>query len=169
MAKITTVLFVSLAMLLPLESFAADEDSSTPMFGKVYAGFGITRDLMHLNAEMPTKWANVYIKGGQFINGSGIAGQVGFRKAYKYTSTDKTGYYFGGFVGHTFPDHLDGDRYNRLGAGGEMSYVWQNASRLNSVSVTLSLTKGETEANGNTLQQDVKIGFGATIQVPLFD
>lgn len=85
---------------------------------------------------MPTDYGNLYVKVGGFLDGpKEAAGQIGFRYPYYLTGTDKNGYYFGGFVGHVETKSIDGKKYNRLGAGGELSYVWMDNSRVSAASI----------------------------------
>ncbi|XID75699.1 hypothetical protein ACF3NA_03945 [Alkanindiges sp. WGS2144] len=115
----------------------------------IYAGAGVTGQLFHLNAEVPTGYGNVYAKVGGFLDGpKEAAGQVGFRYPYYLTGTDKNGYYFGGFIGHIETRSLDDKKYNRLGAGGELSYVWMNKSRISAASVGIAVGEEKTGRYG---------------------
>lgn len=116
----------------------------------MYAGVGMTNELVHLNAEFPTGYGSTYVKVGSFLNGADeVAGQIGFRYPYLLTGTDKNGYYFGGFIGHIESKKQDGDEYNRLGFGGELSYVWLNSSRMSAASIALAAGERKKDNSGN--------------------
>lgn len=133
----------------------------------VYVGVGFTNALVHANAEVPTPYGNVYAKVGQFYDGQGLAGQVGWRYPYAMTGVDKNGYYLGGFVGHIENDRLDGERYNRLGAGAEVSYVWMNDARAGAASVAIgageqtSSKTGEQKFSKPMMVFSITFGIGA--------
>ncbi len=127
----------------------------------IYAGVGATNELLHVNAEMPTSYGNVYAKLGGFLDGpKEAAGQVGFRYPYYLTGTDKNGYYFGGFVGHLETKSLDGKKYNRLGAGGELSYVWTDSSRISAASIGVGFGERKKGRNGSKESSTPMIMFG---------
>jgi hypothetical protein len=128
----------------------------------------MTNALLHVNAEMPTKWGNAYAKVGQFYDGKGVAGQVGFRYPYLYTGTDKNGYYLGGFVGHVENDIVNFERYNRLGVGMELSYVWLNSDRLAAASVAVAFGEHK-ESNGVIARRtQPMILFGYSFNIGVF-
>lgn len=117
---------------------------------KVYAGVGFTNDLLHVNAEVPTGFGNVYAKLGGFVSSDNneVAGLVGFRYPYSLNGTDKNGYYLGGFLGHIEASDLGGKGYNRLGVGTELSYVWMNSARISAVSIGVGIGEQKKGSNG---------------------
>lgn len=115
---------------------------------KVYVGVGFKNALVHVQAEAPTPYGIYYGNVGQFLDGQGIAVQAGVRYPYLLTGEDQNGYYVGGFVGHVENDRLDGDRYNRLGAGLEFSYLFLNKNRSSAASVGIGAGIPETGDNG---------------------
>ena len=134
----------------------------------VYIGAGLTNALVHVNAEAPTAYGNVYAKVGQFYDGKGVAGVLGWRYPYAYSGTDQNGYYLGGFVGHVQNDRLDNQRYNRLGGGLEMSYLWSNSQRLSAASVAVAAGVEKTGDNGAKKRAKPMIIFGYSFAVGVF-
>ncbi|MEC7118766.1 MAG: hypothetical protein VXW65_02535 [Pseudomonadota bacterium] len=129
---------------------------------KVYAGAGLSNAFINTYAESPTPYGNVYAKVGQFYDGNGLAGQLGWRYPYAYTGVDRNGYYLGGFVGHVEADSFDGDDYNRLGAGLELSYIWMNAVRAGSVSMAVAAGEEKTDSRGTKRRATPMVLFSFT-------
>lgn len=134
----------------------------------VYLGVGLTNALVHVNAEAPTAYGNVYGKMGQFYDGQGVAGQLGWRYPYALNGTDKDGYYLGGFVGHIQNDRLDNERYNRLGAGLELSYLWMNPQRITAASVSVGAGVEKTADNGEKKRATPSILFSYSFGIGAF-
>jgi hypothetical protein len=134
----------------------------------VYVGVGLTNALVHANAEAPTKYGNVYAKVGQFYDGEGVAGVLGWRYPYAYTGTDQNGYYLGGFVGHVENDRLDHALYNRLGGGLELSYLWSNTQRITAASVAFAAGVEKTAENGTKKRAKPMVLFSYSFGVGAF-
>jgi hypothetical protein len=135
----------------------------------VYAGVGLTSDLLHFSAESPTAYGTVYAKAGSFLGGADkAAGQVGFRYPYHLTGTDQNGYYLGGFVGHIESASMNREDYNRLGAGLELSYVWLNRSRLSAASIALGVGERKKGSGGQEDKPQPKILFGYTFNFGIY-
>lgn len=134
----------------------------------VYAGAGFTTEMLHVNAEVPTGFGNVYAKMGTFLKSdeNKLAGLVGFRYPYSLTGTDKNGYYLGAFVGHIEESDVGGKTYNRLGAGPEISYVWMDKSRISAFSLGVGFGEQKKAADGSrdhskpVLMVSYSINFG---------
>lgn len=116
----------------------------------VYAGFGFTTEMVHVNAEVPTGFGNVYAKVGGFLNSdeNNVAALVGFRYPYSLTGEDKNGYYLGAFAGHIEESDVGGKKYNRLGAGPEISYVWADKTRISAASIGIGFGEHKKGSNG---------------------
>ena len=158
---------LTLGLVASASSHAAVQDwlpkpaTDTKGLKKVYAGVGATNELLHTNVEMPTSYGNVYAKLGGFFDGpKEAAGQIGFRYPYYLTGTDKNGYYFGGFVGHVETKSMDGKKYNRLGAGGELSYVWMDNSRISAASIGIGFGERKKGRNGAEESSTPMVMFG---------
>lgn len=134
----------------------------------VYVGVGISNAFVNANVEAPTPYGNVYAKMGQFYDGQGVAGQVGWRYPYAMTGVDKNGYYLGGFVGHIENDSLDFERYNRLGGAAELSYVWMNAQRMGSASIAIGAGEQTTGKNGEQKFSKPMMVFSITFGIGAF-
>jgi hypothetical protein len=135
-----------------MKEWLPEEVLKTEGLKTVYGGVGFTNNLLHVNAEVPTPYGTVYAKAGGFLNGSGDpAGLIGFRYPYALTGTDLDGYYLGGFAGYVKSDTIGSEKYNRLGAGAELSYVWLNSTRLNAASVGIGVDQRKTK--GKLTQQ----------------
>lgn len=136
---------------------------------KVYAGVGITNDLLHFNAELPTAHGIVYAKAGSFLGGANeAAGQVGFRYPYHLTGTDQNGYYFGGFVGHIESGSIDREDYNRLGAGVDLSYVWLNRSRVSAASIGIGVGERKKGNGGQEDKPEPMVMFGYSFSFGIY-
>ena len=136
---------------------------------KVYVGLGITNELVHVNAEVPTHFGNVYAKVGSFINGSSdVAGQLGFRYPYALNGTDKDGYYLGGFIGDIDTDRIDNKLSNRLGIGADISYVWSNQAQISAASLGIGFGEEKTDQNGKKNRSKPMILFGLTFNYGVF-
>lgn len=140
----------------------------TKGLSKVYVGLGFSNALVHGNAEVPTPYGNVYARVGQFYDGEGVAGQLGWRYPYAMTGVDKNGYYLGGFVGHIENDRLDGERYNRLGGAVELSYVWMNAARAGSASVAIGAGEQTSSEAGEQKFSKPMVVFSFTFGIGAF-
>lgn len=135
----------------------------------VYGGAGFTNDFVHLNTELPTPYGTVYAKAGTFLSGSNDpAGLVGFRYPYSLTGEDLNGYYVGGFVGHISSDSIDNKEYNRLGLGGELSYVWMNSARISAASVGLGVGQRKTGKNGTEDKPKPMVLFSYSLNFGLY-
>lgn len=145
---------LSIGMLLAVSAqadvidwFGIEQRPNTDGLKKLYVGAGLSNALVAAHAEAPTKYGNVYAKAGQFYDGEEIAGQIGWRYPYQYSGATRNGYFLGGFIGHVESDSLNGELYNRLGAGLELSYLWQNALRSGSASVAVAAGEEDTANN----------------------
>lgn len=134
----------------------------------LYVGAGLSNAFVYAHAEAPTKYGNVYAKTGQFYDGEGIAGQIGWRYPYQYSGNTRNGYFLGGFIGHIESDRFDGELYNRLGAGLEISYLWQNALRSGSASVAVAVGEQDTADNGSRRRATPMLIFSATFGFAVF-
>jgi hypothetical protein len=135
----------------------------------LYVGGGFANSFIYASAETPTPYGNVYARVGQYYKGDGVAGQLGWRYPYAYTGVDKNGYYLGGFIGHIKDDVLDGERYNRLGGGVELSYLSLRNELLASGSVALAFGESKTSKDGSTQRKTTPmIIFAANFNVGLF-
>lgn len=136
----------------------------------VYAGFGFTTEIIHLNAEVPTGFGNLYTKVGGFLTSDDnrIAVLAGFRYPYSQTGEDKNGYYLGGFIGHIEESSVDGKAYNRLGAGPEISYVWMNKSHISAASIGIGFGEQKKGANGSRDHSKPVVMVSYTINFGIF-
>lgn len=160
---------LSIGMLLAMSAqadvidwFGIEQRPNTEGLKKVYVGGGVSNSLIFAHAEAPTQYGNVYAKAGQFYDGEGVAGQLGWRYPYQYSKDTRNGYFLGGFIGHIESDSLNGELYNRLGAGLELSYLWQNALRAGSASVALVAGEEKTANNGTQTRATPMLMFGVT-------
>lgn len=168
-ALLTMGLVVSGSAQAAVKDWLPKPAADTTGLKKVYAGVGITNELYHLNTEIPTGYGNMYVKLGAFIDGpSEPAGQIGFRYPYFLTGTDKNGYYFGGFLGHVETRTIDSKKENRLGAGGELSYVWMNSSRVSVASVGIGVGEGKKDRSGNKEDSKPMIMFGYSFNFGIY-
>lgn len=168
-ALLTVGLMTSVSAQAAVKDWFPKPATDTTGLKKVYAGVGITNELYHLNAEMPTGYGNIYVKAGGFIDGPNEpAGQIGFRYPYFLTGTDKNGYYFGGFVGHIETKTQDSKKYNRLGAGGELSYVWMNRSRVSAASVGIGVGERKKGRDGTKEDATPMIMFGYSFSFGIY-
>ncbi len=136
---------------------------------KVYLGGGLANSLIFASAEAPTPYGNVYAHVGQFYKGGGVAGQLGWRYPYAYTGVDKNGYYLGGFVGHIEDGTIDGERYNRLGVGLELSYLTLRKEALNAFGVALVAGEKKQDNAGAVIKRTTpQVMFSANFNVGLF-
>lgn len=147
------------------KSFKVDLPKNTHAF---YAGVGLSNGFMHFLAEKPTRIGNFYAKIGQFYGGTGVAGQVGYRYPYKLTGVNNNGVYVGAFAGHVADDRKDGKRYNRLGAGIDISYLWFDASRIGALSMGLYFAEPTKEANGERKEIKPKLMASISLAAGLF-
>lgn len=152
-----------------IEDWLPEPKIKTDGLKKVYAGVGLTSDLLHFNAELPTGYGTVYAKAGSFLGGANeVAGQVGFRYPYHLTGTDQNGYYFGGFAGHIESGSLDREDYNRLGAGVELSYVWLNSSRLSAASIGIGIGERKKSSTGEENKPKPMVLFGYSFNFGIY-
>jgi hypothetical protein len=146
-------LSIGILLALPAQAdvidwFGIEQRPNIDGLKKLYVGAGLSNALVAAHAEAPTKYGNVYAKVGTFYDGEEVAGQVGWRYPYQYSGDTRNGYFLGGFIGHVESDNLNGELYNRLGAGLELSYLWQNALRSGSASVAVAAGEEDTANNG---------------------
>lgn len=134
----------------------------------LYVGGGLSNAFVYVHTETPTPYGNVYAKVGQFYDGDGVAGQVGWRYPYQYSGDGQNGYFLGGFIGHVESDSLNGELYNRLGAGVELSYLWQNALRSGSASLAMAGGEENTANNGSKRRATPMVIFSATFSFGVF-
>ncbi len=142
------MLFAMSAQADVIDWFGIEQRPNIAGLKKLYVGGGLSNALVYAHAETPTAYGNVYAKAGQFYDGQEVAGQVGWRYPYQYSGSGNNGYFIGGFIGHVESDSLNGELYNRLGAGLELSYLWQNALRAGSASVAVAAGEENTANNG---------------------
>ncbi len=137
---------------------------------RVYAGIGLTNDFVHVNADMPTPYGDVYVKAGQYFNnGKGVAVQAGWRYPYAYTGVDQNGYYLGAFAGHVDGVLVDNTHKNRLGGGLELSYLMLNRSRMASFSVGIGAGQEVKSSTGVLIKKvEPMVFFGASVGFGLF-
>lgn len=133
----------------------------------VYVGAGLSNEFIHALAEKPTKFGNFYAKVGQFYDGDGVAGQIGFRYPYYLTGKDKDGVYLGAFAGHVHVNRLDGERFNRLGAGFDIAYVKMDKSRISSLSVAIYAAEAKEGKNGAKLESEPEVMLGYSYAIDL--
>lgn len=147
-----------------LNSMGSGLDSTIDWFGlnhtrvdglhSVYVGVGDTNSLLHLYAEAPTRFGNVYVKAGEFFQGDNVVGQVGFRMPYHYNSEkDNDGVYFGAYAGYVDNTSVGTGRKDRLGGALEMSYLFLNKTSLTAASV--SIGGAQTSKDGTKDQQKI--------------
>ena len=141
---------------------------STASLKKGYVGAGISQQLLHGNFEWVNPYGIAYAKAGVFINDDNEAGaQVGFRFPYHLTGTDQNGYYFGVYAGHLESVEVDGENFERLGAGVDLAYVLLNATRISTISVGIGAAEKIEGQNGGKkdikpqLQFAYSLSFGA--------
>ena len=165
-------LSIALLWALPAQAdvidwFGIEQRPNIDGLKKLYVGAGLSNALVAAHAEAPTQYGNVYAKVGTFYDGEEVAGQVGWRYPYQYSGDTRNGYFLGGFIGHVESDSLNGELYNRLGAGLELSYLWQNALRSGSASVAVAAGEENTADDGSKRRAtpmlifSVTFGFGA--------
>lgn len=135
---------------------------------RVYVGAGFTNDLIHGYTEAPTRYGNVYAKVGRFFSGNGFAGQAGWRYPYAIGENSSSGVYVGGFVGHVSSDSYAGNKYNRLGAAAELSWLRADKQRLSVISLGLGFGQGKGDGMGNNKDRPTPvILFGYSLGVGL--
>lgn len=143
----------------------------------IYLGAGLSNELIHVIAEKPTRIGNFYARVGQFYDGEDVAGQVGYRYPYKLTKKrnkkTRNGVYFGGFIGHvevdTDPDEVAEDqRYNRLGAGLDLSYLWFDQTRISALSVGVYVPEKQKLLNGTQKQTEPALMFSYSLAAGMF-
>ena len=90
-----------------------------------YVGLGLFDDMLNANVETVTDAGNFYLRVGRFMesNASDIAANVGWRTPIT-NGRDDSGYFAGVFIGHVIGASRQGEDYNRLGAGADLSYHW---------------------------------------------
>lgn len=165
-ALFATLMVASLHAQAAMKEWLPEEVLKTDGLKTIYVGAGATNNLLHANAEAVTHYGTVYIKAGGFLSGGNKpAGLVGFRYPYALTGTDLDGYYLGGFAGTVKSNNIGGKEFNLLGAGGELSYVWLNSSRLSAASVGLGVDqrkkhKGSVSQPKPMLLFSYTFGFG---------
>lgn len=162
------MLFTASAQADVIDWFGIEQRPNIEGLKKLYVGGGLSNALVYGHAEAPTKYGNVYVKAGQFYDGEELAGQVGWRYPYQYSGSTRNGYFLGGFIGHVESDSLNGELYNRLGAGLEFSYLWQNAMRAGSVSVAVAAGEEDTANNGIKKRATPMLIFSATFGLGVF-
>ena len=131
-------------------------------------GAGVTKKLLHANLEWVNPYGIAYAKAGVFINDDNEPGaQVGFRFPYYLTGTDQNGYYFGVYAGNLESVEVDGENFERLGAGIDLAYVLLNATRISTISVGIGAAEKIEGQNGGKkdikpqLQFAYSLSFGA--------
>ena len=134
----------------------------------VYVGGGLSNAFVYAHAEAPTQYGNLYAKAGQFYDGEEVAAQLGWRYPYQYSAATNNGYFIGGFIGHIESDSLNGELYNRLGAGLELSYLWQNALRAGSASLAVAGGEEKTANNGSKTRATPLLIFSVTFGLGMF-
>lgn len=140
----------------------------------VYLGLGLSNELMHAIAEKPTRIGNFYARVGQFYDGEGVAGQVGYRYPYKLTGKNNNGVYVGAFVGHVEDDRdtsnpvAEDQRYNRLGVGADLSYVWFDSTRISALSVGVYVPEKKVLSDGTQRQTEPALMFSYSLAAGLF-
>ena len=166
---------LSIGMLLAMSAqadvidwFGIEQRPNIEGLKKIYVGGGLSNALVAAYAEAPTEYGNVYAKVGQFYDGNEVAGQVGWRYPYQYSGATKNGYFLGGFIGHVESDSLNGELYNRLGAGLELSYLWQNALRAGSASIAVAGGEEKTANNGSKRRATPMLIFSVTYALGVF-
>lgn len=140
----------------------------------IYLGLGLSNELMHLIAEKPTTYGNFYARIGQFYDGEDVAGQVGYRYPYKLTGKNNNGVYVGAFIGHVEDDRdktnpvAEDQRYNRLGAGMDLSYVWFDTTRVSALSIGLYVPEKKKLYDGTQRQTEPALMFSYSLAAGLF-
>lgn len=134
----------------------------------IYAGVGLANELMHVILEKPTSYGNFYARIGQFYDGEGVAALAGYRYPYKLTGKANNGVYVGAFAGHVEDDRLNGERYNRLGGGIDLSYLWFDTSRISSVGVGVYGAEAKEDSEGNRRKVEPSIMFSVSLAAGLF-
>lgn len=135
----------------------------------IYAGVGFANDHLYVMAEKPTSYGNIYAKIGQFIDGNGVAGLAGYRYPYQVFGGGKNrnGVYPGIFAGHVEVVNKDGKRYNRLGAGLDISYLWFDATRISSLTLGIYFPEPVIRKD-DKIAMKPKLMIGASLEAGFF-
>lgn len=174
----------SIALLTSINSHAADADKNPyeksykvqlpKNTHPIYLGLGLSNELMHAIAEKPTSVGNFYAKVGQFYDGEGVAGQVGYRYPYKLTGKNNNGIYVGAFIGHVENDRdssnpvVEDQRFNRLGAGADLSYLWFDSSRIGALSMGVYVPEKTKLKDGTKRETEPALMFSFSLAAGLF-
>lgn len=145
----------------------------------IYVGAGLTNKLFHVVLEKPTQYGNFYGKVGRFNEGNGVAGQVGYRYPYKFTnkkgrvSDNNNGIYVGLFGGHVMSIRdknikKDDKRFNRLGGGFDISYLWFDKQRISALSLGVFLPEKNKLKNGDEVKVKPELMLGLSLSAGLF-
>lgn len=124
-------------------------DWSTWKPSAVYAGGSLLNDMLGVNTVALTGKGIFYARLGRFVNtDQGVALNGGWRRPI--TGMVSTNGYSGGvFFGHLMGDSHDGEKYNRLGVGADLTYQWVNAHTLKSFGVGVGVGEERTGVKGD--------------------
>lgn len=135
----------------------------------IYVGVGLSRQLLHVNAEWVNSYGIAYAKGGAFTsNDYEFGAQVGFRYPYHLTGTDQNGYYFGVYAGHLDSVKLDGESHQRLGLGVDLAYVFLSKQRISTFSVGVGAAEKVEGRNGSVSEMKPQLQFAYSLSFGVF-
>lgn len=134
----------------------------------LYAGVGMTQELLHGTAEWLNPYGIAYAKAGVFYAGDRpVGGQVGFRYPYHLTGQDGDGYYIGTYAGLIDLVSLDGEDQTRLGAGIDLAYVLVDRERISTLSVGIGAAQGKQGVKGSKVATEPLIQFAYNLSFGL--
>lgn len=143
-------------------------DSKEPLH-RIYSGVGFTQRLLHGHVEWVNPYGIGYLKAGIFNNNDRPFGaQVGFRYPYHLTNTDGNGYYIGVYAGHLDNKNLDGEVFQPIGAGLDLSYVMLDRSRISTFSIGLGAAQGKEGKNGTKYATEPQIQFAYSLSLGVY-
>lgn len=143
--------------------------SYTAQLKQGYVGFGVSQQLLHVNAEWVNPYGIAYAKVGAFANGDhDIGGQVGFRYPYYLTGTDLNGYYIGAYAGQLESKKVDQDYHERLGAGIDLAYVRLDKERISTFSVGIGAAQKVTGRAGTVEEVEPQLQFAFSLSFGVY-
>lgn len=135
----------------------------------IYTGVGFSQRLLHGNLEWVNPYGIGYVKAGAFNNSDRPFGaQVGFRYPYYLTNTDGNGYYIGVYAGHLDNKELDGEAFQPIGAGVDLSYVMLDRSRISTFSIGIGAAQGKEGKKGTKQATEPQIQFAYSLSLGVF-